>query len=69
MKEENTYTPKGNNSVPSALDTQFTFDGFPAAQQEDGDDLLKPDPNFTYPTYQKSNRKAATNKPISEYQQ
>ena len=42
-------------------ETQTGFDGFPAGQQEDADDLLKPDPNFSYP----SERRKPKNNPVT----
>ena len=64
--EDNPYKPKEDNSVKLNLDSQNTFDGFPVAQQDDEDDLLKPDPNFKYPTYQKTRKQAAVNKNLSK---
>ena len=34
-------------------DTDIGFDGFPVTQQDDDDDLLKPDPNFSYPVHKR----------------
>lgn len=41
-------------------DTDIAFDGFPASQKNDDDDLLKPDPNFTYPVQKKKPRSTKT---------
>lgn len=43
-------------------DTQVDFDGLPASQLNDEDDLLKPDPKFSYPVSQKRRPK---NQPVT----
>lgn len=59
----------------SKEDTDLGFDGFPACQQNDDDDLLKPDPNFTYPLQRKKpksspmvqSKKPESKAPIKSY--
>ncbi|XP_053394221.1 probable ubiquitin carboxyl-terminal hydrolase MINDY-4 isoform X2 [Mercenaria mercenaria] len=43
------YSSRTQYPTISKEDTDIGFDGFPASQQNDEDDLLKPDPNFSYP--------------------
>ena len=64
-KEDSSSRPKEDNSVKPNVETQLTFDGFPTGQQDDEDDLLKPDPNFKYPAYQRYGKKAAASKDMS----
>ncbi|WAQ94498.1 MINY4-like protein [Mya arenaria] len=54
---------------PTREDTDLRFDGFPVSQQNDDDDLLTPDPKFTYPLQRpkpRSNPAAMAKKPESK---
>ncbi|XP_052245400.1 probable ubiquitin carboxyl-terminal hydrolase MINDY-4 isoform X2 [Dreissena polymorpha] len=47
------------SQYPTVEDTDSRFDGFPMVQQTDEDDLLKPDPNFSYPSQRLKPKPAA----------
>ena len=66
-REDNSSIQKSSNSVQPNIESQFKLDGFPSSQQDGEDDLLKPDPNFTYPTYQKSRQKSGANRSTSKF--
>lgn len=50
------YSSRTQYPTISKEDTDLAFDGFPAGQQNDADDLLKPDPNFSYPVQKRKTR-------------
>lgn len=47
------------SQYPTKEDTQISFDGYPTSQQDEADDLLKPDPNFIYPSHKKKSQNTA----------
>ncbi|KAL4222611.1 hypothetical protein ACF0H5_018652 [Mactra antiquata] len=72
MSKPQSASGAGRSSLRSAYSskTQYptvqqeeTFDGFPASQQNDDDDLLKPDPNYSYPIAAQKRRQK--NQPVT----
>ncbi|XP_060606069.1 probable ubiquitin carboxyl-terminal hydrolase MINDY-4 [Ruditapes philippinarum] len=47
------YSSRTQYPTMAKEDTDIGFDGFPVTQQDDDDDLLKPDPNFSYPVHKR----------------